>query len=163
MGINLIEALQKWNKVTNDGGKTIYSTNKDGTIVMHTNGAGGGFKPTVELFTSTGWVEYREPLILPKMDTAEEYYYIDEFDNIEMYINYGCKSNHEHFGIYNYIPNKALAMYMKDKQFIQRVCIVLNYLNTDNPDKEILISEYIRYNYKEIIDRIKVYELSNNL
>lgn len=159
----LIEALQKWNKVTNDGGKTVYSTNSEGTIFMYTNGVCGGFKPTVELFTSTGWVEYREPLILPKMDTAEEYYYIDEFDNIESYIDYGCKSNHEHFGIYNYIPNKALAMYMKDKQLLQRVYIILYHLNNGNPDKEILISEYIRYNYKEIIDRIKVYELSNNL
>lgn len=154
----LIEALQKWNRVTNDGGKTVYSTNSEGTIVMHTNGAGGGFKPTVELFTSTGWVEYREPLILPKMDTAEEYYYIDEFDNIESYINYGCLSNHEHFGIYNYIPNKALAMYMKDKQLLQRIYIILYHLNKDNPDKEILVSEYIRDRYGYIIHRIRQYE-----
>ena len=27
--MTLIEALQKWDKVTNDGGKTIYSTNSD--------------------------------------------------------------------------------------------------------------------------------------
>ena len=155
--MNLIEALQKWNKVTNDGGKTVYSTNSEGTIVMHTNGAGGGFKPTVELFTSTGWVEYREPLILPKM-AAEEYYYIDEFDNIESYINHGCLSNHEHFGIYNYIPNKALAMYMKDKQLLQRVYIILYHLNKDNPDKEILISEYIRDRYGYTVHRIRQYE-----
>ena len=49
--MKLIEALQKWDKVTNDNSKTIYSTNSDGTIIMRTNGAGGGFKPTVELFT----------------------------------------------------------------------------------------------------------------
>lgn len=156
--MRLIEALQKWNRVTNDGGKTVYSTNSEGTIVMHTNGAGGGFKPSVELFTSTGWVEYREPLVLPKMNIAEEYYYIDEFDDIESYINYECQSNHEHFGIYNYIPNKALAMYMKDKQLIQRVYIILYHLNKDNPDKEILISEYIRDKYKDIIHRIRQYE-----
>ena len=40
--MTLIEALQKWDKVTNDNGKTVYSTNSDGTIVMRTNGAGGG-------------------------------------------------------------------------------------------------------------------------
>lgn len=156
--MKLIEALQKWNRVTNDDGKTVYSTNSEGTIIMHTNGAGGGFKPSVELFTSTGWVEYREPLILPKMNTAEEYYYIDEFDDIASCINYECKSNHEHFGIYNYIPNKALAMYMKDKQLIQRAYIILYHLNKDNPDKEILISEYIRDKYKDIIHRIRQYE-----
>lgn len=156
--MRLIEALQNYNRVTNDGGKTVYTTNSDGTIVMHTKGCGGGFKPTVELFTSTGWEEYREPLILPKMNIAEEYYYIDEFDDIESYINYGCQSNHEHFGIYNYIPNKALAMYMKDKQLIQRVYIILYHLNKDNPDKEILISEYIRDKYKDIIHRIRQYE-----
>lgn len=156
--MKLIEALQKWNRVTNDDGKTVYSTNSEGTIIMHTNGAGGGFKPSVELFTSTGWVEYREPLILPKMDTAEEYYYIDEFDNIESYINYGCQSNHEHFGIYNYIPNKALAMYIKDKQLLQRVCIILHHLNKYTPDKEILISEYISDRYGYIVHRISQYE-----
>lgn len=156
--MNLIEALQKWNRVTNDGGKTVYSTNSEGTIVMHTNGAGGGFKPSVELFTSTGWVEYREPLILPKMNIAEDYYYIDEFDDIESYINYGCQANNEHFGIYNYIPNKALAMYIKDKQLLQRVYIILYHLNKNNPDKEILISEYVRDRYKDIIYRIRQYE-----
>ena len=45
--MTLIEALQKWDKVTNDNGKTIYTTNSDGTIIMRTNGSGGGFKPTV--------------------------------------------------------------------------------------------------------------------
>ena len=155
----LIEALQKWNKVTNDGGKTVYSTTSGGHVVRCTDELGGVINPTIKLLTSTGWAEYSEPLILPEMDTAEEYYYIDEFGNIESYINYGCKSNHEHFGIYNYIPNKALAMYMKDKQLIQRVYIILYHLNKDNPDKEILISEYIRDNYKEIIDRIKEYEV----
>lgn len=161
--MNLIEALQKWNKVTNDGGKTVYGTNSEGTIVMHTNGAGGGFKPTLELFNSTGWSEYREPLILPRREAGTEYYYIDGYDEITVATEYDSWGNEKHFDSYNYTPNVQLIKYIKDRQFIQRVCIVLNYLNKDNPDKEILISEYIRDNYKEIIDRIKVYELSNNL
>lgn len=161
--MNLIEALQKWNKVTNDGGKTIYGTNSEGIIVMHTNGAGGGFKPTLELFNSTGWEAYVEPLVLPKREEGDEYYYIDEFGDIELVTDTDCWANEEHFDYYNYAPNVQLIKYIKDKQFIQRVYIVLNYLNKDNPDKETLISEYIKDNYKEIIDRIKVYELSNNL
>lgn len=156
--MNLIEALQKWNRVTNDGGKTVYSTTSGGHVVRCTDELGGVINPTIKLFTSTGWEEYREPLVLPKMNIAEEYYYIDEFDDIESYINYECQSNHEHFGIYNYIPNKALAMYIKDKQLIQRVYIILYHLNKDNPDKEILISEYIRDKYKDIIHRIRQYE-----
>ena len=157
--MKLIEALQKWNKVTNDGGKTVYSTNSEGTIFVYTNGVVGGFKPTLELFNSTGWFEYREPLILPRRE--EEYYYIDEYDDIVLDTDNDSWANEKHFNYYNYAPNVQLVKYIKDKQFIQRVCIVLNYLNKDNPDKEILISEYIRDNYKEIIDRIKKYEEDN--
>lgn len=159
--MKLIEALQKWNRVTNDGGKTVYGTNSEGTIVMHTNGAGGGFRPTIELFNSTGWEAYVEPLVLPKR--GEEYYCIDEYGDIVLFTDNDSWANDRHFDLYNYTPNVQLVKYIKDKQFIQRVCIVLNYLNKDNPDKEILISEYIRDNYKEIIDRIKEYEESNNL
>ena len=156
MGIDLIEALQKWNKVTNDGGKTIYSTNSDGTIVMHTNGAGGGFKPTLELFNSTGWVEYREPLILPKRE--EEYYYIDGYNDIVLATDNDSWADERHFDSHNYTPNIQLTKYIKDKQFIQRVYIILYHLNKDNPDKEILISEYVRDKYEDIIHRIRQYE-----
>lgn len=161
--MKLIEALQKWNKVTNDGGMSYFTTNSEGTIVYHREGCGGGFQPTLELFNSTGWFEYREPLILPRREEETEYYYIDGYDEIVVATDNDSWANERHFDSYNYTPNIQLIQYMKDKQFIQRVCIVLNYLNKDNPDKEILISEYIRDNYKEIIDRIKVYELSNNL
>ena len=156
--MNLIEALQKWNKVTNDGGKTVYSTNSEGTIVMHTKGCGGGFKPTIELFTSTGWEEYREPIILPKREREMEYYYIDEYGDIELVTDDTCWANIEHFDYYNYVPNIQLAKYIKDKQFIQRVYIILYHLNKDNPDKEILISEYVRDKYEDIIHRIRQYE-----
>lgn len=161
--MNLIEALQKWNRVTNDGGMSYFTTNSEGTIIYHREGCGGGFQPTLELFNSTGWCEYREPLILPRREEGTEYYYIDEYDEIMLAIDTDSWANGIHLDSYNYTPNVQLIKYIKDKQFIQRVCIVLNYLNKDNPDKEILISEYIRDNYKEIIDRIKVYELSNNL
>lgn len=154
--MKLIEALQKWNKVTNDGGKTVYSTNSEGTIVMHTSGV--VFKPTLELFNSTGWCEYREPLILPKREEETEYYYIDEYGDIELTTDNGSWANEEHFDYYNYAPNIQLAKYIKDKQFIQRVYIILYHLNKDNPDKEILISEYVRDKYEDIIHRIRQYE-----
>lgn len=159
--MNLIEALQKWNKVTNDGGMSYFTTNSEGTIVYHREGCGGGFRPNLALFSSTGWLEYREPLILPKRE--EEYYYIDEYDELVVATDNDSWANARHFDSYNYTSNVQLIKYIKDRQFIQRVCIVLNYLNKDNPNKETLIPDYINDNYKEIIDRIKVYELSNNL
>ena len=64
----------------------------------------------------------------------------------------------QRFSSYNYFTDKAFAQYVADKQFIQRAKLVLEHLNKNNPDKEILISEYIRDNYKEVIDRIKQYE-----
>ena len=157
--MKLIEALQKYNKVTNDGGKTVYSTTSGGHVVKCTDELGGVINPTIKLLTSTGWVEYREPLILPKREEEMEYFYIDEYDDIVLTTDKDSWANEKHFDYYNYAPNVQLIKYIKDKQFIQRVYIVLNYLNKDNPDKEILISEYIRDNYKEIIDRIKEYEV----
>lgn len=155
----LIEALQKYKKVTNDGGKTVYSTTSAGHVVKCTDELGGVINPTITLLTSTGWEEYREPLILPRREEGTEYYYIDEFGDIELDTDTDCRANEEHFDYYNYTPNVQLAKYINDKQFIQRVYIVLNYLNKDNPDKETLISEYIRDNHKEVIDRIKEYEV----
>ena len=67
-------------------------------------------------------------------------------------------ANEKHFDSYNYAPNVQLIKYIKDRQFIQRVCIVLNHLNKDNPDKEILVSEYIRDRYGDIVHRIRQYE-----
>lgn len=154
----LIEALQKYKKVTNDGGKTVFSTTSAGHVVKCTDELGGVINPTIRLLTSTGWVEYREPLILPKREEEMEYFYIDEYDDIVLTTDKDSWANEKHFDYYNYAPNVQLIKYIKDKQFIQRVYIVLNYLNKDNPDKEILISEYIRDNYKDVIDSIKQYE-----
>ena len=159
--MTLIEALQKWDKVTNDGGKTIYSTNSDGTIVMRTNGAGGGFKPTVELFTSTGWERYATPLALPCKKCNEKYYYIDGYNKIGYTINIDSEFDCERYKTYNYFMYETIAQYVADKQLILRIKITLEHLNKNNPDKEMLISEYINDNYKDVIDRIKKYEEDN--
>ena len=127
MGITLIEALQKYKKVTNDGGKTVYSTTSGGHVVSCTDELGGVINPTIKLLTSTGWGEYKETLKVPS-------------------------------SIYLYQPNHEFLRYVADKQFIQRANIVLGHLNKSNPDKEALISKYIRDNYKDVIDRIRQYE-----
>ena len=159
--MTLIEALQKWDKVTNDGGKTIYSTNSDGTIVMRTNGAGGGFKPTVELFTSKGWERYATPLILPDRYDDLNYYWIDEEGKVDYFVDEDCTLDEPLFEMYNYFYDEELAQYASDKQLILRIKITLEHLNKNNPDKEMLISEYINDNYKDVIDRIKKYEEDN--
>ena len=159
MGINLIEALQIWDKVTNDGGKTIYSTNKEGTIVMHRYGAGGGFKPTLELFNSTGWTRAEEPLILPeRVCVSGTYFRLDSLLKVYPSIEGFSSIDMQRFSSYNYYPDKALAQYIADKNLIQRIKIVLSVLNKDNPNKEVLISKYIRDNYACVIDRIRQYE-----
>lgn len=154
----LIEALQKYKKVTNDGGKTVYSTTSGGHVVKCTDELGGVINPTIKLLTSTGWVEYREPLILPERVEGEVYYHIAEYQEIDVYIDEDTWVDRELYEKYNYFTDKAFAQYVADKQFIQRVKLTLEHLNKSNPDKEILISEYIRDNYKEVIDRIRQYE-----
>ena len=156
--MNLIEALQKYKKVTNDGGKTVYSTTSAGHIVRCTDELGGVINPTIKLLTSTGWEEYREPLILPKRLTEDTYYHIDEYQEIDVYIDEDTWVDRELYEKYNYFTDKAFAQYVADKNLIQRVKLVLEHLNKDNPDKEVLISKYIRDNYKDVIDRIKQYE-----
>lgn len=159
MGINLINALKKWNKVTNDGGKTVYSTNKDGTILMHTYGAGGGFRPTIDLFTSIGWEEYIEPIKEPeRVRKWGMFNYVSEYGQVVT--THECPSTETDalFNKYNYFSDNKLAQYVADKQFIQRVNIVLEHLNKDNPDKKVLIAKYIQANYKDVVDRIRQYE-----
>lgn len=157
--MNLIEALQKWNRVTNDGGKTVYSTNSEGTIVMHTNGVGGGFKPTVELFSSTGWTRAEEPLVLPeKVCVSGGYFTLNSVLGVCTSTEDFSSIDTQRFSSYNYYTDKALAQYIADKNRIQRIGIVLGALNKDNPNKEVLISKYIRDNYTWVIDRIKEYE-----
>ena len=56
---------------------------------------------------------------------------------------------------------ETIAQYVAAKQLIQRIRITLTLLNKENPDKEMLISEYINDNYKDVIDRIKKYEEDN--
>lgn len=159
MGITLTTALRKWKKVTNDGGKTVYSTNKDGTILMHTYGAGGGFRPTIDLFTSIGWEEYVEPIITPeRVYKWGLFSYISEYGKV---VNtHECPSIEVDtlFREYNYFTDSKLAQYIADKQFIQRANILLEHINKNNPDKKVLVANYIKANHKEIIDRIRQYE-----
>lgn len=155
----LIEALQKWNKVTNDGGKTVYSTTSGGHVVRCTDELGGVINPTIKLLTSTGWEEYREPLILPeRVCVSGTYFRLDSLLEVYASIEGFSSVDMQRFSSYNYFTDKAFAQYVADKNLIQRAKLTLEHLNKSNPDKEILISEYIRDNYKEIIDRIKEYE-----
>ena len=155
----LIEALQKYNKVTNDGGKTVYSTTSGGHVVRCTDELGGVINPTIKLLTSTGWEEYREPLILPeRVCVSGTYFRLDSLLGVYATLEGFSSVDMQRFSSYNYFTDKAFAQYVADKNLIQRVSIVLDRLNKDNPDKEVLISKYIRDNYTCVIDRIRQYE-----
>ena len=159
--MNLIEALQKYKKVTNDGGKTVYSTTSGGHVVSCTDELGGVINPTIKLLTSTGWEEYREPLILPeRVCVSGTYFRLDSLLEVYASIEGFSSVDMQRFSSYNYFTDKAFAQYVADKNLIQRVKLVLEHLNKDNPDKEVLIHKYIRDNHKEVIDRIKEYEVA---
>lgn len=159
--MNLIEALQKYKRVTNDNGKTVYTLNKNGTIIMRTKGCGGGFQPTIELFTSIGWEEAMEPLELPERYSYNSYYYIDGFNDLCVTEDMNTSIDTRRHNQYNYFESDRLAKYISDKQLIQRIRIVLTLLNKNNEDKEFLIDEYINNNYKEVIERIAKFEREN--
>ena len=155
----LIEALQKYKKVTNDGGKTVYSTTSGGHVIKCTDELGGVINPTIKLLTSTGWEEYREPLILPeRVCVSGTYFRLDSLLGVYATLEGFSSVDMQRFSSYNYFTDKAFAQYVADKNLIQRVTLVLEHLNKDNPDKEVLISKYIRDNYTCVIDRIRQYE-----
>lgn len=165
-GMNFIEAIQEYKMITNDGGKTHYYKNGiDGMIFKSINGCGKVFNVTVDLLTSTGWVEYKEQkLIVPERAGHYHSYMYIEDDSNKIYVDSDCRFDEDtnRLKIFNYFTDKELAQYVADKQLIQRVELVLHHMNMFNPDilnKELLIDEYIRDNYKEVLHRIKDYEM----
>lgn len=111
----LIEALQKYKKVTNDGGKTVYSTTSGGHVVKCTDELGGVINPTIKLLTSTGWEQYLEPLKLPERVDDESYYYIGEYQEIVTYLDEDTWVDRELYEKYNYFTDKSFAQYVADK------------------------------------------------
>lgn len=155
--MNLIEALQKYKQVTNDGGKTIYSTNNIGQIVRCANNLVSTVNPTIDLLSSTGWEEYTKLTLLNRYH-GKAYFYINEFGEVNSGGDLGSSVDNDLAGLYNYFDSESFAQYVADKQFIQRVYLTLVHINKDLPDKEDKISVYIKENYKEVIDRIRKYK-----
>lgn len=165
--MNFTDAIGKYKAITRDGGTTVYSKNSEGTIIRKVNGIGGGFQLNYDLLTSTGWEEYKEQkLIVPeRVEYSHRYMHIGGDNNI-VYIDSDCRYDEDtdRLKTFNYFTDKDLAQYIADRQLIQRVELVLHQMNMFNPDilnKELLIDEYIRDNYKEVLHRIKDYEMKN--
>lgn len=163
--MNFIEAIGKYEAITRDGGTTVYSKNSEGNIIRKTNGIGGGFQINYGLLVSTGWVEHKEQkLIVPeRVDYSHRYMHIGG-DNNKVYMDSDCRFDEDadRLKTFNYFTDKELAQYIADRQLIHRVELVLHQMNMFNPDilnKELLIDEYIRDNYKEVLHRIKDYEM----
>lgn len=165
--MNFIEAIGKYNAITRDGGTTVYAKNSEGTIVRKVHGIRGDFQLNYDLLISTGWEEHEEQkLIVPeRVDYSKQYSYI-ESDGSKVYTDSDCRfgEDADRLKTFNYFTDKELAQYIADRQLIQRVELVLHQINMFNPDilnKELLIDEYIRDNYKEVLHRIKDYEMKN--
>lgn len=165
--MNFIEAIGKYKAITRDGGTTVYSKNSEGNIIRKVNGIGGGFQINYDLLVSTGWVEHKEQkLIVPeRVEYSHRYMHIGG-DNNKVYIDSDCRYDEDtdRLGTFNYFTDKELAQYIADRQLIHRIELVLHQMNMFNPDilnKELLISDYIRDNYEEVLHRIKDYEMKN--
>lgn len=165
--MNFIDAIGKYEAITRDGGTTVYSKNSEGNIIRKTNGIGGGFQINYGLLVSTGWVEHKEhKLILPeRVDYSHRYMHIGG-DNNKVYVDSDCSYDEDadRLKTFNYFTDKELAQYIADKQLIQRVDLVLHQMNMYNPDilnVELLINDYIRDNYAEVLHRIKDYEMKS--
>ena len=165
--MNFIEAIGKYEAITRDGGTTVYSKNSEGNIVRKVYGIRGDFQLNYDLLVSTGWVEHKEhKLIVPeRVEYSHRYMHIGGDDN-KVYTDSDCRFDEDadRLKTFNYFTDKELAQYVADKQLIQRVELVLHQINMFNPDilnKELLINEYIRDNYKEVLHRIKDYEMKN--
>ena len=162
--LTFIDAIQKYDKITNDGGETIYTTNKEGTIIMKTKGTGGGFSITVDLLTSTGWEEYKDKeLVLPKeVNYGLSYHTITSWGSLIQDRQVGNFVDKDRLNAFNYFTDKKFAQYVTDKQLIQRIELTLIELNKDNfPKEELtkLINKYLRDNHMKVLDRIIKYEM----
>ena len=165
--MNFTDAIGKYKAITRDGGTTVYSKNSEGTIVRKVYGIRGDFQLNYDLLISTGWEEHKEQkLIVPeKVEYSHRYMHIGG-DNNKVYIDSDCRYDEDtdRLRTFNYFTDEELAQYIADRQLIQRVELVLHHMNMFNPDilnKELLIDEYIRDNYKEVLHRIKDYEMKN--
>lgn len=163
-GMKFIDAIQKYEKITNDGGTTVYSKNSGGTIIMHRNGVGGGFQVNVDLLTSEGWQEYKEDkLILPKRFDypGVTYYTISTVNNVYADVDQHAGIDKERHDVYNYFFDRDLAQYVADKQLLYRIQLVLYAYNKDRMDDDTILkltNEYIDTYYKEVLDRVLDYQ-----
>ena len=163
-GMTFTEAIQKYSMITNDGGKTIYKTDRCGTIFRKANGCSVKLSITVDLLTSTGWEEYKDKeLTLPKAVTyGLRYHSISSTGSLVEDSQVNDFVDEDRLETFNYFTNKKFAQYVADKQFIQRIELTLIELNKDEfPKEELtkLINKYLRDNHMEVLDRIIKYEL----
>ena len=163
-GMTFTEAIQKYNMITNDGGKTIYKINKEGTIFKKAKGYGGAFSITVDLLTSTGWEEYKENKLklVTSVEDGSKYYTISGGGEVCAFPQRDDAIDRSRLSIYKYFTNREFAQYVADKQLIQRIELTLIELNKDRfPKEELtkLINKYLRDNHMEVLDRIIQYEL----
>lgn len=163
-GMTFTEAIQKYSMITNDGGKTVYKVNKEGTIFRKAKGCGGAFSVTVDLLTSTGWEEYRDKeLVLPKaVNCGLSYITITSTGSLVEDSQVNDFVDEDRLETFNYFTNKKFAQYVADKQLIQRIELTLIELNKDEfPKEELtkLINKYLRDNHMKVLDRIIQHEL----
>ena len=165
--MKFIDAIQKYKKITNDGGKTYYYKGVIGDIYKNAgNSLSYSISANVNFLLSEGWEEYKENrLELPSLAEMNDYYYIICPDGrVTSGNNFNDNIDKNRLSNFNYFTDRDFAQYISDKQLIQRIKIVLTELNKDkfsNSKLKSLIANYLRDNYMNVIDRIAQYESKN--
>ena len=162
-GMTFLDAIQKYDKITNDGGETYYYKNNEGYIYKnYDKGLSCSINANIDFLLSTGWKEYKNrKLALPKRRRNESYYFINADRTIGSDMEHYLPIDDNKFNNYNSFTDKSFAKYIADKQLIHRINLVLKELNKDRFDKadlQDLINEYIRNNYSKVLNRITEYE-----
>lgn len=165
-GMKFIDAIQKYDKITKSGHKVFYMHKVSQEVFEYNTETGVGTLITadIRLLTSEGWQEYKEDkLILPKRFDypGVKYYTVSTINNVYADVDQHAGIDTERFNTYNYFIDRDLAQYVADKQLIQRIELVLHELNISKFNfvtRLNLIGDYIRDNFKDVLDRINEYE-----
>lgn len=170
-GMKFIDAIQKYDKITKSGHKVFYRHKVSQEVFEYNTETkiGKSITTDIRLLTSDGWYEYKEDkLILPKRFDypGVTYYTISTINNVYADVDQHAGIDKERHDVYNYFFDRDLAQYVADRQLLFRVELVLKQLNKGKfPALEVhtMVQEYIKENFKDVLDRIDAYEMRNRV
>lgn len=130
--MNIIDAMTKYKKIkkeswksgkyidTSDNVLKIVEDNKENIIIMRK-----------ELFLDDTWEKYED--IKKDFERGKDvYFYIDSVGDIHSKKDEYYQVDFDFYNSSNYFPSEALAIYIKEKQLLERDMIKFSYVNNSN-------------------------------